>query len=364
MNIGFKIRELRKERGITQERLAEYLNISSQAVSKWENGTALPDITFVPKLSSIFSVSTDELFSTKPEITDKKIAEYKKNAAKYSKVYDYYGVAGVMEEAVKEYPSNYEFMWELAHALSHQKRNERNLRKIISLCEKIVEDCRDEKFRNRATELLCISYVNNGEQQKALNLISALPDEPIEKNWLLEMVLTGDEKIKQAQSNLLYGIEIAIHRLIMLSSGSLMGNELSFDEMIRFAEAALSIYSAIFYKGHKSANTGTFRHIYERLSELYLGKGDSKNGIKYLRLAAEASEYYDKSVERVEPFDILFVNRCRSEKADYHYVDSVRLLQLMDSRPAFDLVRDTQEFKEIHSHLETLSPGNIKSVCE
>ena len=44
MDIGLKIRELRKKRGITQERLAEYLNISSQAVSKWENGTALPDI--------------------------------------------------------------------------------------------------------------------------------------------------------------------------------------------------------------------------------------------------------------------------------------------------------------------------------
>lgn len=40
MNIGLKIRELRKKRGFTQERLAEYLNISSQAVSKWENGVS------------------------------------------------------------------------------------------------------------------------------------------------------------------------------------------------------------------------------------------------------------------------------------------------------------------------------------
>lgn len=40
MNIGLKIKELRKERGITQERLAEYLNISPQAVSKWENGVS------------------------------------------------------------------------------------------------------------------------------------------------------------------------------------------------------------------------------------------------------------------------------------------------------------------------------------
>lgn len=364
MNIGLKIRELRKNRGLTQERLAEYLNISSQAVSKWENGTTLPDITFVPKLSSIFCVSTDELFSTKPEITDKKIAQYNQKLSKLCNVYDYCGVAKLMEEAISEYPANYEFIWELAHALSHKRRKERDLKKIISLCEKIVEDCRDETLRNRAIRLLCLSYADNGEQQKAFNLISSLPDEISEKQYLLEKVLTGEEKIKQAQENLLYSVETAIHKLIMLSSGSYMGNELSFDERIQFANAALGIYSTIFHKGHKSANTGTFRHIYERLSELYLGKGDSENGIKYLCLAAEASEYYDKCVEKSKPFDILFVNRCRSEKTDYHYVDTVRLLQLMDERPAFDLVRNTQEFKEIHSHLETLSPENIKSLRE
>ena len=43
MNIGAKIKDLRKKRGITQERLAEYLNISAQAVSKWENGKSVPD---------------------------------------------------------------------------------------------------------------------------------------------------------------------------------------------------------------------------------------------------------------------------------------------------------------------------------
>lgn len=42
MNIGNKIRELRKQRGITQEQLAESIGISFQAVSKWENNIALP----------------------------------------------------------------------------------------------------------------------------------------------------------------------------------------------------------------------------------------------------------------------------------------------------------------------------------
>ena len=50
--IGDKIKELRKSRGITQEQLAEAIGISFQAVSKWENHIALPDITLVPALAN------------------------------------------------------------------------------------------------------------------------------------------------------------------------------------------------------------------------------------------------------------------------------------------------------------------------
>ena len=62
MNIGNKIKELRKQRGITQDQLANSIGISFQAVSKWENGIALPDITLAPILASYFGVSMDELF--------------------------------------------------------------------------------------------------------------------------------------------------------------------------------------------------------------------------------------------------------------------------------------------------------------
>ncbi|MBP3292508.1 MAG: helix-turn-helix transcriptional regulator, partial [Clostridia bacterium] len=46
-NIGQIIKKLRKERNLTQEELAEQLNVTAQSVSKWENGTGLPDISQV-----------------------------------------------------------------------------------------------------------------------------------------------------------------------------------------------------------------------------------------------------------------------------------------------------------------------------
>ena len=63
MFLGHQIKKLRLERGITQEALAEYVGISYQAVSKWETGTTLPDITLLPKLAAFFGVRIDDLFS-------------------------------------------------------------------------------------------------------------------------------------------------------------------------------------------------------------------------------------------------------------------------------------------------------------
>lgn len=59
MTIGEKIQELRIQRGLTQERLAEMLEVSRQSVSKWELGQAIPDVEKIIRMSELFDVSTD-----------------------------------------------------------------------------------------------------------------------------------------------------------------------------------------------------------------------------------------------------------------------------------------------------------------
>ena len=63
MEIGNQIKQLRLRRGITQEEMANHFRITAQAVSKWERGTAAPDIEFLPQLSAFFGVTIDELFA-------------------------------------------------------------------------------------------------------------------------------------------------------------------------------------------------------------------------------------------------------------------------------------------------------------
>lgn len=63
MELSEKLQELRKEKGLTQEELAEALFVSRTAISKWESGRGVPNIESLKAISKFFSVSIDELLS-------------------------------------------------------------------------------------------------------------------------------------------------------------------------------------------------------------------------------------------------------------------------------------------------------------
>ena len=63
MEFNEKLQELRKQRGLTQEELAEALYVSRTAISKWESGRGYPNIDSLKAISKFFSVSLDELLS-------------------------------------------------------------------------------------------------------------------------------------------------------------------------------------------------------------------------------------------------------------------------------------------------------------
>ena len=62
MELGKKIKQLRLNKGVTQEALANVLGVTYQAVSRWENEMTMPDISLLPEISVFFGVSIDELF--------------------------------------------------------------------------------------------------------------------------------------------------------------------------------------------------------------------------------------------------------------------------------------------------------------
>ena len=71
LNIGIKIRELRRRDGRTQDNLAETLGVTAQAVSRWESGGSYPDMEMIPAIANYFHISIDELFGYHDEREEK-----------------------------------------------------------------------------------------------------------------------------------------------------------------------------------------------------------------------------------------------------------------------------------------------------
>ena len=73
MSFGETIKRLRKEKGFTQDQLANLLNVTPQAISRWENNSAMPDISQLVPLANVFRVSTDTLLEVNVKETEKQI---------------------------------------------------------------------------------------------------------------------------------------------------------------------------------------------------------------------------------------------------------------------------------------------------
>lgn len=70
MDLGKKIMTMRNEKNLSQEQLAEKLNLTRQTISNWENGKFYPDIDSLVNLSKFFNVSLDDLLSYDDKVLD------------------------------------------------------------------------------------------------------------------------------------------------------------------------------------------------------------------------------------------------------------------------------------------------------
>ena len=74
-SIGEMISSLRKEKGMTQNDLAEKMNVTDKAVSKWERNLSCPDVNSIPKLAEILGTTVEELLNAQSKKEDNKIDE-------------------------------------------------------------------------------------------------------------------------------------------------------------------------------------------------------------------------------------------------------------------------------------------------
>lgn len=198
MYIGENIKRLRLAKNITQEKLAEYLNISAPAVSKWERGETLPDITMVVPLASYFGVTSDELLGF-DEAAEK--ADIQKRLEEYFDLQR----AGMVDKCPpliialrKEYPNDFLvaviYMWELigGRADNSQEILLKYADEFMPICERILNESTTTSTRTQAAHIMAKIYNARGEYEKAVACLDDIPNLYATKNQLLEQLHAKD----------------------------------------------------------------------------------------------------------------------------------------------------------------------------
>ena len=181
MNLGNKIRELRKTKNLTQEQLAASLNISAQAVSKWEMGASYPDITMIPVLAGLFKVSLDELFDFDVNSIDKEIEEI---IMEYKKYFwsNFEKAEKILQDGLNQYPASIRLKTELFELYSYNAdRGEEFINNAFELANHIITVSQDIfcTCRTKNNMVLIYKYLENvkGEDHydEIKKIIESLP---------------------------------------------------------------------------------------------------------------------------------------------------------------------------------------------
>jgi len=238
MNIGNKIRELRKQRGITQEQLAESIGISFQAVSKWENNIALPDITLVPVLASYFGVSMDELFDFNLKeiehavriITEKAYQYRESNPAESRRI---------LEEGLKKYPENDILLNNLLYVLDYSVKPD----ETIAIASKLIEKTNQNDVKYDALRFLAYAYKAKGDLESAEAAIEQIPEIYFTKLTEKAYLLSGKAKFEAAEKQKWISFENLIQMMWKLAEYYEENGKI--DKAIAETKKALNLISII-----------------------------------------------------------------------------------------------------------------------
>lgn len=365
LKIGEKIKDLRKKQDVTQEKLAAYLNISYQAISKWENGTALPDLTLLPGIANFFGVSTDELLGMKDTEETEELKGFEKIYSENFCLGKTYENIVLSRRVLEKYPRNYQWMMNLACVLccyndtaEHNKHSKENdfRGEAIRLCERILEDCTEESVRHRAIQTLCLEYPWVGKKKEAIKLAMDMPDMYVCREQLLSFVYEGEERIEILQTTLLKFLEQCADKIWLLTQDPLMGKELTTEKKIECMETACNLVNFVF-KEDKENNTHNNMFYLIRLAKLWCEQENLDKAMETLLQAEKSARSFDRWASSPNPtkYQSVLLNRCVNDPKglgkNYECTElDIFRREIKDKQ--FDLIRGTDAFQSMLKRLK------------
>lgn len=172
--IGEKIKELRHQKDITQDQLAVILDVSNQSISRWELGICYPDIELLPAIANYFDITLDDLVGMNQVRSEAMRNEIFTSALNYEQQNNWIEAIKILRKALGTYPNDDGFRSELALALS-RTNDEADQIEAITISEKVLEHCTNEKIRSTVRANLCFLYKAAGLYEKAVEMGRTLP---------------------------------------------------------------------------------------------------------------------------------------------------------------------------------------------
>ncbi|BCJ99463.1 helix-turn-helix domain-containing protein [Anaerocolumna chitinilytica] len=298
------IAKYRKENEITQAELAEYLGVSPQAVSKWEQEISIPDIYLIPKIAYFFNISIDTLFGTSNfDTTELLVSKY--SAVRNDK--NYKEAKEAIDALLDMNPEDLKAL-SLLCRLEHQRSLE-YLHKSIKACEKLKHTAKDKDtyWENMASIQLMRENSLIGNYDFLNEYIQKFEENKTADNFnyfLLAITLSTDEQYKKALKkgkdyidSFTFQEQLKIYPNLMEIAYSLEDFDYvrkCFDVIIKDTENKDQIFNAwwLLWKSHKSAGKekeaedcrkkllnllpaqNYNEYLYEEIERHLLGEGD------------------------------------------------------------------------------------------
>jgi len=340
LKLGEKIRELRKSSGKTQEALANALGITCQAVSRWEQNDAYPDMELIPPIANFFGISIDELFGYECE-RDKKIDEIVARVEAYhirSRVDDDWisNCISVLRQGLAEFPRNEKLLITLAETLSEagwrkyhewlyydgegymchrcdKHRDNEYWKEAVKICESLAGTTRDNEIFTRASHILVLLYRNIGEYEKAVSYARRMPSLSDSREILLASAADGKEAAEYIGNALLKIVsefsELLIHGL-MANKGN-YETDMPIDKI----KGVISMFYLVCGNGNFGEYHGQIIKLYLYLSRVQWERGYRDDAFVSLDNALEHARALEQLLDGGERYftdPLVSLVKCRS----------------------------------------------------
>lgn len=197
INIGENLRHLRLEKGLTQEQVAEVFSVSPQAVSRWENNSAYPDITLLPGIAMFYGKSTDEIIGMDNIRRKENLWDIHGEVNRLIRKGDVPAAVALIRDSLKLYPNDSGLLMSLAETLAHMDDAE-SIREAIRVEERVLADS-DASMKARCTTTvnLIFLYMKAGMQEKAARTVKSLSHIWEAREMIMPETHEGDEYVKE-----------------------------------------------------------------------------------------------------------------------------------------------------------------------